>query len=71
MTGLPPELKEWIMSKLIAATPEEWAEEALAAAQVKKTRRTHLRPHLARTIKLAQEVAAADALAKKSQEPVS
>lgn len=58
---------EWLFEQLSAMTPEEWADEALASAQVKKTKRPHLRAHLGRVIKLAQEVAASRALRERDE----
>jgi hypothetical protein len=57
----PPDA--WIGALTVAMTAEDWAEQALAAAAIKKTRRPFLRQHLARTITEAQTAAVRDAKA--------
>ena len=52
----------WVDDMVMRTTPEEWAEDAMSRATIKKTRRKFLRPHLAAVIREAQEAAVKRAL---------
>jgi SOS response regulatory protein OraA/RecX len=63
-------LERWIARTGEDATPEDWAEEALQYARVRHTRRRFLRPHLARVIREAQEIAVRKALRERTDQPI-